>query len=100
ATFNLARHGEVAAMETAHETLTPLLGPASSTVFAILLVASGLSASTVGTMAGQVIMQGYLRRTIPVWFRRVVTMIPALVVIWLGFEPTGTLVLSQVVLSF
>jgi manganese transport protein len=100
ATFNAAGHGDVASMETAHETLTPLLGEASSTVFAISLVASGLSASTVGTMAGQVIMQGYLRRTIPVWVRRVVTITPALVAIWLGFEPTSTLVLSQVVLSF
>jgi manganese transport protein len=100
ATFNVAGLGEVATMETAHETLTPLLGPASSTVFAISLVASGLSASTVGTMAGQVIMQGYLHRTIPIWVRRLVTITPALVAIWLGFEPTSTLVLSQVVLSF
>src|SRR6202171_5527835 len=51
-------------------------------------------------MAGQVIMQGYLRRTIPIWVRRLVTITPALVAIWLGFEPTSTLVLSQVVLSF
>jgi manganese transport protein len=100
ATFNAAGLGDVASMETAHETLTPLLGPASSTVFAISLVASGLSASTVGTMAGQVIMQGYLRRTIPIWVRRLVTITPALVAIWLGFEPTSTLVLSQVALSF
>ncbi|HLZ26619.1 MAG TPA: Nramp family divalent metal transporter [Chloroflexota bacterium] len=100
ATFNLAGHGEVATMETAHETLTPLLGQASSTVFAISLVASGLSASTVGTMAGQVIMQGYLRRTIPIWVRRLVTLLPALVAIWIGLEPTSTLVFSQVVLSF
>jgi manganese transport protein len=100
ATFNTAGHGDVATMETAHETLTPLLGQASSTVFAISLVASGLSASTVGTMAGQVIMQGYLRRAIPIWVRRLVTILPALVAIWLGLEPTGTLVFSQVVLSF
>jgi manganese transport protein len=100
ATFNATGHGEVATMETAHETLTPLLGQASSTVFAISLVASGLSASTVGTMAGQVIMQGYLRRAIPIWVRRLVTILPALVAIWLGLEPTRTLVFSQVVLSF
>ncbi|MDQ6671867.1 MAG: Nramp family divalent metal transporter [Chloroflexota bacterium] len=100
ATFNATGQGEVATMETAHQTLTPLLGPASSTVFAISLVASGLSASTVGTMAGQVIMQGYLRRTIPVWVRRLVTLVPALVAIGVGLEPTSTLVLSQVVLSF
>jgi len=100
ATFNAAGLGEVATMETAHQTLTPLLGPASSTVFAISLVASGLSASTVGTMAGQVIMQGYLQRTIPIWVRRLITILPALVAIGLGVEPTSTLVLSQVVLSF
>jgi manganese transport protein len=69
-------------------------------VFAISLVASGLSSSTVGTMAGQVIMQGYLRRSIPLWVRRGVTILPALVAIWLGLDPTGTLVASQVVLSF
>jgi manganese transport protein len=100
ATFNASGNADVATMETAHETLTPLLGQASSTVFAISLVASGLSASTVGTMAGQVIMQGYLRRTIPLWLRRLVTISPALLAIWLGFEPTTTLILSQVVLSF
>ncbi|MGI9149390.1 MAG: Nramp family divalent metal transporter, partial [Chloroflexota bacterium] len=100
ATFNASGQGGVASMQTAHETLTPLLGPASSTVFAISLVASGLSSSTVGTLAGQVIMQGFLRRTIPVWLRRLVTITPALAAIWLGVEPTSTLVLSQVVLSF
>jgi manganese transport protein len=100
ATFNAAGHGDVASIETAHETLTPLLGQASSTVFAISLVASGLSSSTVGTMAGQVIMQGYLRRAIPIWVRRLVTILPALVAIALGLEPTSTLVVSQVVLSF
>jgi manganese transport protein len=100
ATFNASGHGDVASIETAHETLTPLLGGAASTVFAISLVASGLSSSTVGTMAGQVIMQGYLRRSIPLWVRRGVTILPALVAIWLGLDPTGTLVASQVVLSF
>ncbi|MGI9147928.1 MAG: Nramp family divalent metal transporter, partial [Chloroflexota bacterium] len=78
ATFNAAGQGGVASMRTAHETLPPLLGQASSTVFAISLVASGLSSSTVGTLAGQVIMQGFLRRTIPVWLRRLVTITPAL----------------------
>ena len=69
-------------------------------VFAVSLLASGLSSSTVGTMSGQVIMQGFLRRTIPVWVRRFVTMVPALIVIAIGLDPTSTLVLSQVVLSF
>jgi manganese transport protein len=68
-------------------------------VFAISLLVSGLSSSTVGTSAGQVIMQGFLRRRIPVWVRRLVTMVPALVIIASGFDPTRSLVLSQVVLS-
>jgi manganese transport protein len=90
----------VGSIEEAHATLAPLLGPASSTIFAISLLMSGLSASTVGTMAGQVVMQGYLRRTIPLWLRRLVTLLPAFVVIALGLDPTRTLVLSQVILSF
>jgi manganese transport protein len=90
----------IATIEEAYRTLTPLLGNAASTIFAISLLASGLSSSTVGTMAGQVIMQGYLHVRIPLWVRRLVTMIPALVVIALGLDPTRTLVLSQVVLSF
>jgi manganese transport protein len=95
-------HGltQVATIEEAHRTLAPLLGGASSVVFAISLLASGLSSSTVGTMAGQVIMQGFLHRRIPVWVRRLVTMTPAFIVIALGLEPTRTLVISQVVLSF
>ncbi len=90
----------VGTIEEAHRTLTPLLGPASSWVFAISLLASGLSSSTVGTMSGQVIMQGFIHRQIPIWLRRLVTMLPALVVIGIGVEPTRTLVMSQVVLSF
>ena len=90
----------VASIEEAHRTLAPLLGGASSVVFAISLLASGLSSSTVGTMAGQVIMQGFLHRQIPIWLRRLVTMAPAIIVIALGFNPTRTLVISQVILSF
>lgn len=90
----------IASIEEAYRTLTPLLGGAASTVFAISLLASGLSSSTVGTMAGQVIMQGFLQIRIPLWVRRLVTMLPALVVIALGLDPTRTLVISQVVLSF
>jgi manganese transport protein len=84
----------------AYRTLTPLLGGAASTIFAISLLASGLASSAVGTMAGQVIMQGFLARRIPIWLRRLVTMLPALVVIALGVDATRTLVISQVVLSF
>ncbi len=90
----------VGTIQEAYRTLEPLLGSASSWIFAISLLASGLSSATVGTMAGQVIMQGFLRQHIPPWVRRLVTMIPSLVVIAIGLEPTRTLVLSQVVLSF
>ncbi len=95
-------HGltKIATIEEAHRTLVPLLGGASSVVFAISLLASGLSSSTVGTMAGQVIMQGFIHRQISVWVRRLVTMVPAIVVVAIGLDPTRTLVISQVFLSF
>ncbi len=90
----------IASIEEAYRTLTPLLGSAAGSVFAISLLASGLSSSAVGTMAGQVIMQGFIHRKIPIWVRRAVTMLPPIIVIALGLDPTRTLVLSQVVLSF
>ena len=90
----------IASIEEAYRTLTPLLGSAASAVFAISLLASGLSSSAVGTMAGQVIMQGFIHRQIPIWVRRAVTMAPPIFVIALGLDPTRTLVISQVVLSF
>lgn len=91
---------EIASIEEAHKTLEPLLGSAASTIFAISLLASGLSSATVGTLAGQTIMQGFIQRTIPIWLRRGITMLPALIVIAIGLDPTRTLVVSQVVLSF
>jgi manganese transport protein len=90
----------IGTIEEAHRTLEPLLGPAASWVFAISLLASGLSSSSVGTMAGQVIMGGFLHRQIPVWIRRLVTVFPPMIIIMLGLDPTRTLVISQVVLSF
>jgi manganese transport protein len=90
----------VATIEEAYRTLEPLLGAAASVIFAISLLASGLSSSSVGTMAGQIIMQGFLHWHIAPWLRRLITMAPALIVIMLGWDPTTTLVLSQVVLSF
>jgi manganese transport protein len=90
----------VESLETASRTLTPILGGAASTLFALALLASGLSSSTVGTLAGQIVMQGFIRRRIPIVARRVVTMLPALVVIGVGVDPSRTLVISQVVLSF
>lgn len=93
-------HTEVATLENAFQTLTPLLGGASSSLFGLALLISGLSSSAVGTLAGQVIMEGFLGWRIPTWLRRGITMLPALVVIAIGVDPTATLVLSQVVLSF
>ncbi len=99
-TFHRAGMSDVGSLEQAYQTLVPLLGSAASAVFAISLLASGLSSSTVGTMAGQVIMQGFLHRKISVWLRRLVTIFPTLVIIAIGADPTHTLVISQVILSF
>jgi manganese transport protein len=94
-----AGHDNVGAIETAYHTLTPLLGAGAAVIFLISLMASGLSSSVVGTMAGQVIMQGFVGFRIPIWVRRLVTMLPALVVVALGVDATRALVISQVVLS-
>ena len=90
----------VDSLEGAHKTLEPILGGASSVLFALALLASGLSSSAVGTLSGQVVMQGFIRRQIPLAVRRLVTMVPAFVVIAIGIDPSRTLVISQVVLSF
>ncbi len=99
-TFHNPQYNNVGSIQQAHATLAPLLGPAASWVFAISLLAAGLSSSSVGTMSGQVIMQGFLRRHIPVWVRRLATIAPSLAVIIMGLDPTRTLVISQVLLSF
>ncbi|MGH6678853.1 MAG: Nramp family divalent metal transporter, partial [Bradyrhizobium sp.] len=94
-----AGHTDVAEIETAYHTLTPLLGAGAAAVFLVSLIASGISSSTVGTMAGQMIMQGFVRFRIPILVRRLVTMVPAFVVVALGANATRSLVISQVVLS-
>jgi manganese transport protein len=95
-------HGviDVDTIEEAHSGFKSQLGTGAAVAFGIALLASGLSSSSVGTYAGQVVMQGFIRRSIPLAVRRLVTMTPALVVLALGLDPTGTLVISQVVLSF
>jgi manganese transport protein len=93
-------HADIAEIETAYHTLTPLLGAGAAAVFLVSLLASGVSSSVVGTMAGQMIMQGFVGFRIPAWLRRIVTMAPAFVVIALGANATNALVYSQVVLSF
>lgn len=98
AAFHLG-HSDVGEIETAYKTLTPLLGAAAAAVFLVSLIASGISSSVVGTMAGQLIMQGFVGFSIPLWLRRLVTMIPAFIVVALGANATDALVMSQVVLS-
>ncbi len=100
ATFNQTGLTHIATIEEAYRTLEPLLGKAAGWFFGLSLLVAGLSSSTVGTSAGQVIMQGFLKRHIPVWIRRMVTMAPSLIVIGMGMDLTHTLVMSQVVLSF
>jgi manganese transport protein len=92
-------HPAVAEIGTAYHTLVPLLGRAAAAVFLVSLLASGVSSSTVGTLAGQMIMQGFVGFRIPIWLRRLATMAPAFVVISLGVDATNALVASQVVLS-
>ncbi|WP_429300056.1 Nramp family divalent metal transporter [Paraburkholderia sp. GAS199] len=94
-----AGHAEIASIETAWRTLTPLLGSAAAGLFLAALIASGVSSSVVGTMAGQMIMQGFVGFHIPVWLRRLITMAPAFAVVACGVDATRALVLSQVVLS-
>ncbi|WP_276958382.1 Nramp family divalent metal transporter [Allomeiothermus silvanus] len=100
ATFHATGKSDIADLTTAYQTLTPLLGPLAAVAFGVALLASGISSSTVGTMSGQVIMQSFVGFQIPLWLRRLITMLPAFVVILLGLNPTNVLVLSQVVLSF
>jgi manganese transport protein len=92
-------HPEVGELETAYHTLLPLLGVVAAGAFMVSLLASGLSSSVVGTMAGQVIMQDFVGVRIPLWVRRAVTMVPAVIVVAMGVPATHALVLSQVVLS-
>jgi manganese transport protein len=100
ALFNKTGNTGVDSIEAAHQGLMDLVGGGAALAFAIALLASGLSSSSVGTYAGQVVMQGFIRRAIPIYVRRLVTMTPALVVLAIGLPTTQTLVLSQVVLSF
>jgi manganese transport protein len=100
AVFHTTGHAAVADIATAYRTLEPLLGNFAGLIFLISLMASGISSSVVGTMAGQVIMQSFVGFTVPLWVRRVVTMLPAVAVAALGLNVTQTLVVSQVALSF
>ena len=92
--------GRLATLQAAHAGLGRMIGGGAALAFAVALLASGLSSSSVGTYAGQVVMQGFIGRRIPLFTRRAVTMLPALVVLALGLPITASLVVSQVVLSF
>jgi manganese transport protein len=98
--FNRTGRSDVDSIQAAHAGLGQLVGGGAALAFAVALLASGLSSSSVGTYAGQVVMQGFIRRRIPLFVRRGLTMLPALVVLGLGLPATGSLVISQVVLSF
>lgn len=100
AAFHFSGNTGIQDLDQAYLTLQPLLGKAAATIFGLSLVVAGLSSTVVGTLAGQVVMQGFVRFHIPLWLRRTVTMLPSFVVILSGMEPTRVLVLSQVLLSF
>jgi manganese transport protein len=93
-------HADVESLEGAHEALGSIAGQGAAVAFGLALLASGFASSSVGTYAGQVVMQGFIRRRIPLALRRLVTMAPALVILGAGVDPTQALVLSQVALSF
>jgi manganese transport protein len=100
AAFHFNGHTGITDLDQAYLTLEPLLSHAAATIFGLSLIAAGLSSTVVGTLAGQVVMQGFIRFHIPLWFRRAVTMLPSFVVIFMGLDPTRILVMSQVLLSF
>jgi manganese transport protein len=100
ALFHTSGRTGVDSIEGAHAGFEALLGGGAALAFAVALLASGLSSSSVGTFAGQVVMQGFINRRIPLFLRRAVTMMPSLIVLGVGLDPSTTLVVSQVVLSF
>jgi len=90
----------VAKLEGAYQTLGPLLGPLAQVAFAVALLCSGLSSSTIGVLAGQVVIEGFLAVKFPIYLRRLITIVPAIIVIALGLDELKVLLLSQAVLSF
>jgi manganese transport protein len=98
--FHATGHTGVDTIQGAHAGISHLVGGTAALMFAAALLASGLSSSSVGTYAGQVVMSGFVNLRIAIWARRAITMVPALIILALGVSPTNALVLSQVVLSF
>jgi len=98
--FHTSGFADLDSIEEAHKQFGALVGGGAALAFALALLASGLASSSVGTFAGQVVMQGFINRTIPLILRRAITMAPALIVLAIGLDPSRSLVISQVVLSF
>jgi manganese transport protein len=100
ALFNVGGLTGIDSIQGAFEGLRTAVSDNAATVFGIALLASGFASSSVGTMSGQVVMQGFIQRRIPIFLRRAITLAPALIVLAIGVDPTDALVISQVVLSF
>ncbi|MCR3754945.1 MAG: Mn(2(+))/Fe(2(+)): H(+) symporter MntH [Candidatus Westeberhardia cardiocondylae] len=99
-TFHFNGHTKIMDLDEAYLTLSPLLNNTAATVFGLSLIASGISSTVVGTMAGQVVMQGFIRFSIPLFLRRIITIFPSFMVIFFGLNPTRILIVSQMLLSF
>jgi manganese transport protein len=97
---NVPGLGDIDTIDGAFDALKQTVSPSAATIFGVALLASGYASSSVGTMSGQVVMQGFIRRRIPIFVRRAITLTPALIVLAIGLDPTDALVASQVVLSF
>ncbi|BAP58290.1 Nramp family divalent metal transporter [Candidatus Tachikawaea gelatinosa] len=100
AVFHFNGYTKLAELDQAFMTLKPLLNNAAATVFGLSLITAGISSTVVGTLAGQVVMQGFIRFNIPLFIRRLITVIPSFIVILIGWNPTKILIFSQVLLSF
>lgn len=98
--FHFNNHSDISDLEKAYLTLEPLLSKAAATIFGLSLLISGLTSTVVGTLAGQVIMQGFVKFYIPLWLRRLITILPSLILLQFGFQPLNILVISQVLISF
>jgi manganese transport protein len=98
--FNAGGLTGIDSIEGAYDGIAQTVSQNAATIFGVALLASGLASTSVGTMAGQVVMQGFIRRRIPLTVRRAITLTPALIILLIGLDPTRALVVSQVVLSF
>lgn len=100
AVFHFNGYTGITSLDEAYLTLSPLLNHTAAVIFGLSLTAAGLSSTVVGTLAGQVVMQGFIRFYIPVILRRIITMLPSFIIISLDIDPTRILIMSQVLLSF